>query len=64
MRETAKIHETATALLALVNEQVPKKPSYWHGTPDDYDFPLSASAYMPFWNALCEIIEATQPDED
>lgn len=59
-----EIRELATALAEKVSEMVPNKPTYWHGTPQDYSFPLSGDDFTWFWGTLNSVIGNLTPDYD
>ncbi len=63
MKNNDAMHKAVSALLALIDEQVPNKPTYWHGTPLEYDFPLSGDRFTWLWSTLNELEQATRPED-
>ena len=55
MSKNKEIHALVNELLALIDEQVPNKPTYWYGTPMEYDFPLSGDRFTWLWSTLTEL---------
>lgn len=62
--ELLKIREMGEALRDALEALVDDRPTYWHGTPDGYDFPMSADQFQWLYGSLNALISALADEED
>jgi hypothetical protein len=64
MENNTEIRQLVSQLVSLINKRVPEKPTYWWGTPEGYDFPLSSDDFTHLWATLNRLLRNLEGEMD